>query len=452
MNKPTTFLLKLALPGLICLHQEASAALVSFDDLSPGVDSIIIPSGYSKLNWNNFGALIGTYHRDGYGVGTVSPQNIAFNRYGDPAEISASSEFDLVSAYLTSQLYETMAVTVRGYSGSTQIYSNVFLISNSAPAEINFNYLGVTRVRFEPPSTRWFAMDNLVVNGIPGLTNTPPQPTNSATGTVDLGTVTVSSPGHEFRSFGGFPGQSSQRVVADLLIDQDQNSGGGGTLPTVNIDWSTNNHFKLTIAAPAGMKFLIVPPVGVPAGFGGFLWWQSIRGGQSPYRESTVTFTGLEGTPPDFAGTDSVLSHFDGFFGWSDVESGPLTNSLAFTSMTLTGIGGPWNTGFGTTTFTPHNESELNVYYRTSAASDPGPFVSIVPLNQPLPSPTLFVPPALSMTMQSNGDMVLTFNGVLQSANSPDGPFQDVPGNPSGYLLVPKPNLETKQFFRTRIN
>jgi len=437
MKELRTPLVKLVLPTAISLHQLATAALVSFDDLSPGVDWIDIPSGYASLNWTNFGALIGSFRpiSEGYRVGTISPQNVAFNKYGDPAEISASGSFNLVSAYVTAAYANPTTLTVLGYSGAIQIYNGSFSITKTIPSQINFDYLGVTRVRFIVSPSTPFALDDLVVTGIATQTNTP-VPTNSAAGTVDLGVVTVSTLGHEHKI--------QPYRLSDLLIDQDQSSGGGGTLPTVSIDWATNSHFKLTVAAPSGMKFLIVPPGGVSAFFDGLLWWQSVRGGQTAHRDSAVTFTGLEGTPPNLTGTESVLSVFDGFVGWSAVPSTSFTNALAFTSMTLAGVGGPWNTGFGTTTFTPRGNSFLRVSYLTSAMNDPGPFVSIVPLNQPLP--------ALSITIQPNGDVELTFNGVLQSASNPGGPFQDVPGNPSGSHLVSKANLGTQQLFRARIN
>lgn len=432
-------------------------ALVAFDDLNAGVDWIAVPSDYSTLQWQNFGVLNGSFHPlpRGYRVGMISSPNVAFNPSGNPSAIISTSAFNLISAHLASDAADTYGVTVRGFSGSTLVYSNVYVISNTASTEVTFNYFGVTRVQFEPPSSHIFALDNLIVSGIPGLTNTPPPPPNTATGIVDLGTITVSTPGHEYRTFPAFPPGSpsfTDRVVVDSLIDHNQSSGGGGTLPTVSVDWATNSQFRLTVAAPPGMKFLIVPPIGVPARFGGFLWWQSVRGGLSPAREATVSFTGLEGTPPDFAESDSVLSHFDGFFGWLDVDSTEITNTLAFTSMTLTGVGGPWYTGFGVTTFTPHNESDLHIYYSTSAASDPGPFAFIVPVSQPLPSPTVIVPPAVRVSVQPNGDMLITFNGVLQIADSPNGPFADVPGNPSGSYTVPNAGSGNQQFFRTRIS
>src|SRR5689334_22498807 len=70
--------------------------------------------------------------------------------------------------------------------------------------------------------------------------------------------------------------------VVDYLIDQDQSSGGGGTLPPVSVNWDDNSQFTLTVSAPPGYKILVRPPSGRSVGFGGFLWWESTRGGFSP--------------------------------------------------------------------------------------------------------------------------------------------------------------------------
>jgi hypothetical protein len=448
---------KLALAAVITANQIASAAVIGFDDLSPGVDWINVPNSYSGLQWDNFAVLIGSYRSlsEGYRIGTTSPQNVAFNKFGDPAEVSWTNTFDLTSAQLTAATPNLVNLTVIGYSGTTQLYSSTITISNTAATRIDFNYLGITRVRFVASPTTQFVLDDLTLSGIPGLTNTPPA-TNSPGDTVSLGPVQVTTLGHTFGSAPVFPPGGSNPpwpgIAADYLLDENQSSEGGATLPVSTIDWETNTQFQLTIAAPPGMKFQIVPPIGLPVQFGGFLWWESTGGGISPPREVTVTFTGLEGTAPGFAGSDSVLSHTDGFFGWMDVESNPITNVLAFTSITLTGIGGPWHTGAGVQTFIPHAESELKVYYATSATTDPGPCLSIVPASQPLSIQALIVPPALHLTLLANGNAVIIFNGTLQAADSSNGPFEDVLGNPIGSYTVPKTSFGTQKFFRTRIN
>jgi adhesin HecA-like repeat protein len=198
---------------------------------------------------------------------------------------------------------------------------------------------------------------------------------------VDLGLVEASTIGHEFFApfFEGMP-----KSVVDYLVDQDQSSGGGGVLPDVSVNWDTNYQFKLTVTAPPGQKFLVEVPPGRAAGFSGFLWWESTRGGFSPPGEVEASFTDLEGTPPQFTESDSVLSDSHGFFGFMDLEGTLVTNNFAFTSITLKGTVTPQYTGNGTETYLPHLHSSLAVYYSTPESTDPGRFVSIVPAG-PLP-------------------------------------------------------------------
>ena len=54
------------------------------------------------------------------------------------------------------------------------------------------------------------------------------------------------------------------------------------------------------------------------------------------------------------------------------------------------------------------------------------------------------------LSLQSNGDMTVTFAGTLQSASDIDGPFEDVPGNPQGTYTIPKANLTTHRYFRAK--
>jgi hypothetical protein len=87
---------------------------------------------------------------------------------------------------------------------------------------------------------------------------------------IDVGHVQVSAVGHSFRSSGGGgTGQSGAlespvSTVADHLIDQNQNSGGGSTLQSVSANWDTNSQFTLTVTAPPGQKFWSTCPPANP--------------------------------------------------------------------------------------------------------------------------------------------------------------------------------------------
>jgi hypothetical protein len=192
---------------------------------------------------------------------------------------------------------------------------------------------------------------------------------------VDVGQVQISSVGH---SFAGSPA-----TVSDFLIDQDQSSNGGGTLSTISVNWDTNFQFVLTISAPAGQKFLVQVPPGRSARFGGFLLWESTRGGNSPVGPATVSFSGLEGSPPDFSGSDAVLSASHGYFGFSEIVSTSFSNNFAFTSLIISGTVTPQITGNGAENYTLNRESSLQLFYDTLQTTDPGAFVFIVPAGQP---------------------------------------------------------------------
>ncbi len=190
-------------------------------------------------------------------------------------------------------------------------------------------------------------------------------------GLVDLGTVQVSTIGH-------LMGGASNGVV-NFLVDQDQSSGGGGVLEELSINWDTNSQFKLTVAAPPGMKFSVNVPAGKVARFNGFLWWESSRGGFSAPGNVVASFTDVEGVAPTFSGSDSALSDSHGFFGFSEVQSSGITNSFAFTSLTLIGTVVPEPTGHGTESYTPHLESFLQIQYPAAGPDDSESFVALVP-------------------------------------------------------------------------
>ncbi len=146
--------------------------LLMFDDL-PAIyptptDLNLIPNGYGGLNWNNFGVIDGLKVTPDYGyyTGVVSPPNVAFNEYGDPASISVSKGlFDLDSAYLTAALNlgTPLNIQVQGFVGTTLLYNNTYTVNNSGPTLVNFDYLGVNRVTFTSSPAEVFAMDNLTV-------------------------------------------------------------------------------------------------------------------------------------------------------------------------------------------------------------------------------------------------------------------------------------------------
>ncbi len=234
------------------------------------------------------------------------------------------------------------------------------------------------------------------------------QLSSSTFAAVEIGTVQASTIGHAFLNPNlllppGSPPRPSS--VVDYLVDQDQSSGGGGVLPSVSVNWDTNTQFVLTVSAPAGQKFQVHVPVGRAVGFGGFLWWESTRGGFSPPGSVAVRFGGLEGTPPVFSGSESVLSDSHGFFGFLDLGGTTVTSDFAFTSITLTGTVVPQFTGNGTENYIAHHESSMQLFYTTPETNDPGRFVSLVPVDPP--------PRIRIMAMTPDAGAMLTVQGQV---------------------------------------
>ncbi len=224
---------------------------------------------------------------------------------------------------------------------------------------------------------------------------------------IVIGPIEVSTLGHS--SFGGIPGfpGSNTTVTTFYLIDQNQNTGGGGVLPSLSVDWDTNTQFKVTVAAPAGNKFAVQVPAGSQVGFGGFLWWESPgRGGFSPAGPVTAEFEGLEGTAPLFSGSDAVLSSSHGFFGFFDLEGTTVAGDFSFTAITLTGTVLPQYTGNGSENFTPHHESKLFLHCPAVSTN----LVTIVPTDPA---------PALRIDSISSEGVALSVRGRTKSAGRP---------------------------------
>jgi hypothetical protein len=52
----------------------------------------------------------------------------------------------------------------------------------------------------------------------------------------------------------------------------------------------------------------------------------------------------------------------------------------------------------------------------------------------------------MAIRSETNGDVTITFTGVLQSGNDLKGSFEDVPGNPQGVYTVPEASLAALQY------
>lgn len=147
------------------MTSDSRAALLGFEELSPGTEWVNVPNGYGGLQWYYFGTLSGALRppREGYYTGMISPTNVAFNILGEPAAVYSDRPFGLSSGYFTAA-FGALQIRIRGFSGTNLIYETIQGLTTQGPTLINLNYSGVTKVSFETiPSGNWFVMDNLRV-------------------------------------------------------------------------------------------------------------------------------------------------------------------------------------------------------------------------------------------------------------------------------------------------
>ena len=109
---------------------------INFDDLPSTL--VPIPNGYYNLNWSNYNYLNGvTYpgNPSGYQNGVVSPTNVAYNAFGNPATIwqRTADPFVVNSGYLTAAWNDGLQVTLTGYYAGNPVITGSFLIDTSGP-------------------------------------------------------------------------------------------------------------------------------------------------------------------------------------------------------------------------------------------------------------------------------------------------------------------------------
>lgn len=152
----------------------AQAIVLTFDDLPSTFDPI--PNGYGGLNWDKFYYLDSSNYviPSGYFNGTVSPNNVAYNAFANPARVrSPRGTFDFEGAYLTGAWNNGLNITVDGYHNSTLLYSQTVTVDTTSPTWFTFNYDGINFLRFTSfgginagygGGGAHFAMDNFTVD------------------------------------------------------------------------------------------------------------------------------------------------------------------------------------------------------------------------------------------------------------------------------------------------
>ena len=129
----------------------AFAINITFDDLD-GSGNQLVPNGYHGFNWTNFytyDAVNDPAHLNpsGYQFAAVSPNNVAFLGFGNPAFVS-NTLFNLGSAYLTAIWRDNLQIQVIGSLSGVPIYDNIYTLSATGHTLLNFNYHGIDSVEF----------------------------------------------------------------------------------------------------------------------------------------------------------------------------------------------------------------------------------------------------------------------------------------------------------------
>ncbi len=145
--------------------------LITFDDLSETGSGTWLSNGYQGLNWENFlciNSILNTavWHRtDAVYYGMVSVSNVV-EGFGGPLEISSSgTNFDFLSAHLTTQVSSN--VEVQGFRGPSLIYDQIVSVAHTNPSFYVFNFSNIDRVSFGLPYYDGLVMDNISIQFIP---------------------------------------------------------------------------------------------------------------------------------------------------------------------------------------------------------------------------------------------------------------------------------------------
>jgi photosystem II stability/assembly factor-like uncharacterized protein len=186
-NRTPVMLVLVTNPPCVISYTTNNTTLIVFDDLPENTSGIPVTNGYAGLNWNNFYETDGLNFaagNSGYHAGVVSTNNLIADGLGNPASITNSTPFGLVSGYFTAAWNDNLQLEIQGYNGGVLVYDVTNILSATNSTFISLNFLSVTRVTFipsggtphlayGPSSAQHFAADNLlVVNNSLGLIST----------------------------------------------------------------------------------------------------------------------------------------------------------------------------------------------------------------------------------------------------------------------------------------
>ena len=161
---------------LFLFTMPAHAELINFDVFNTSTNDVMVPDGYDNLQWDNFYTTDGaTFGGSGYHAGVISKNNVAYNSYGDPADIFvASGSFKHVMAFFTAAWNDNLQLEIKGYLNGRLVFNKTFTLSATKPTPIVFgvrvdtldfrSYGGTPHLAYHNTSHYQFAMDSFIVN------------------------------------------------------------------------------------------------------------------------------------------------------------------------------------------------------------------------------------------------------------------------------------------------
>lgn len=158
-----------------------SQTVITFDDLPNSTTGTFIADGYQGLNWTNFyesNSIIqsNVFGVSGYTYGMVSASNVAYNGFGNPAEIDSATNFNFLSAYFAGAWNSNLSIEVQGFRDTNLVYDETKVVSATNATLFTFDYLDIDRLYFNsyggeeafgPNDGNNFVMDNITFQFIP---------------------------------------------------------------------------------------------------------------------------------------------------------------------------------------------------------------------------------------------------------------------------------------------
>lgn len=159
--------------GVYC---NASAVVISFDDISAAPSEVPVPSSYQGMVWDNAWYVISSADfRDRFSnsYGSPSGEYAAFNAWGrQTVVLKGDSDFDFTGAYFTgwasndSYVWHTAtSIEVQGFNNGTLVGWKSMALSANRYDWMQADLRGIDELRFISSGDRkWWLMDNLTLN------------------------------------------------------------------------------------------------------------------------------------------------------------------------------------------------------------------------------------------------------------------------------------------------